>query len=180
MPEIRMLPALPREETPLDRTTRAYRARRSHQGYAVDPLQCPQCGHTLRRLGVSDEPAVLRRLLNPRRRWDPQPKAPDPPVATRLGPPNPRSPSLALPFPTAPAPWADHPARVLRAAPAVHHQNIRRGIRHPRPGRRITPPAPAAHRPETRPSLKISLRRATIQSQGGSIFLTFWKKVTKG
>ena len=86
----------------------------SHQGYAVDPLHCPQCGHTLRRLAVSDGPAVIRRLLKPRRRWDPQPKAPDPPVATRPGPRNPRSHSLTLPFPTAPALWADHRARAAR------------------------------------------------------------------
>jgi len=71
---------LPLDETPADRHSRAHWARLIQKVYAVNPLQCPKCGGTMRLIAVIDEPAVIRRSLKHLRRWHPPPKAPDPPA----------------------------------------------------------------------------------------------------
>jgi uncharacterized protein (UPF0212 family) len=71
------------DETPVDRKSKANWARLIQKVYEVDPLECPQCNHTMRIIAVIDEDAVIRRILKHLRLWNPAPEPPE--HATRPG-----------------------------------------------------------------------------------------------
>jgi hypothetical protein len=41
--------------------------------YEVDPLECPNCGATMRIIALLDDVAVIERILRHLRTWDPRP-----------------------------------------------------------------------------------------------------------
>jgi len=59
------------DETPLARQSHANWARLIQKVYEVDPLNCPQCGNTMRIIAVIDELAVIRKILKHLRQWNP-------------------------------------------------------------------------------------------------------------
>ena len=68
------------DETPADRKSQANWARLIQKVYEVDPLECPQCHHTMRIIAVIDEIAVIRRILKHLRLWEPAPEQPNHPA----------------------------------------------------------------------------------------------------
>ena len=72
------------------RAARVRWARLIHKVYAVNPLECPRCGATLRVIAVINDVAAIRRNLTHLRVRDPHPEDPDhpagdPPSATAPG-----------------------------------------------------------------------------------------------
>ncbi len=60
-------------------------ARLIQKVYEVDPLECPNCGATMRIMALIDDTDVIERILKHLNGWDPQPKTispagPDPPL----------------------------------------------------------------------------------------------------
>ena len=61
------------EITPPHCACRANWARLIKKVYEVDPLECPNCGTTMRIIELIHDPAVIERILKHLNAWDPQP-----------------------------------------------------------------------------------------------------------
>ena len=68
------------DESPADRKSKANWARLIQTVYEVDPLECPQCHHSMRIIAVIDDTAIIHRILNHLRLWDPLPEPPQHPT----------------------------------------------------------------------------------------------------
>ncbi|MDP6673822.1 MAG: transposase [Gammaproteobacteria bacterium] len=72
------------DDRPPDRRCKATWARLIQKVYEVDPLECPNCGATMRIIALIDEPTAIERILKHLKVWDPgpapiQPAGRDPP-----------------------------------------------------------------------------------------------------
>ena len=75
------------DESPVDARHKANRARLIQQVYEIDPLECPNCGATMRIIALIDDANVVERTLRYLKVWDPIPDpitaaGPDPVSAT--------------------------------------------------------------------------------------------------
>ena len=73
------------EEQPANTRRKASWARLIQKVYEVDPLECANCGATMRVIALIDDAGVIERILKHLDAWDPQPDTltpagPDPPV----------------------------------------------------------------------------------------------------
>ena len=72
------------DETAVDARRKANWARLIQKVYEVDPLECPNCGATMRIIALIDDADIVERILKHLKLWDPvsdpfNPVGPDPP-----------------------------------------------------------------------------------------------------
>ena len=72
------------DDSPADSRRKANWARLILKVYAVDPLECPNCGATIRIIALIDHADVVERIRKHLKVWDPipdavKPSGPDPP-----------------------------------------------------------------------------------------------------
>ena len=78
------------DEVPVDARRKTNWARLIQKVYEVDPLECPNCGSTMRMIALIHDANVVERILRHLKVWDPIPDSiipagPEPPSPTALG-----------------------------------------------------------------------------------------------
>jgi hypothetical protein len=78
-------PLPPADEAPHAKAARASWARYIKKVFAADPLECPDCGGSMRIVAFIEEPRVVRAILEHLSLWDKQRAPPASPAVSRTG-----------------------------------------------------------------------------------------------
>jgi hypothetical protein len=68
------------DDLPVGRPRKTHSTRLIQRVYEIDPLECPNCGATMRIISLINDADVVKRILRHLKVWDPiSPAGPDPP-----------------------------------------------------------------------------------------------------